>query len=95
MPPPASIAGAQLRVARSREELGSGLRRLGAKLSRPSSLFAAAAAGALVGFAVTRLGGLGAVARALGAAALRHGAARHVRYRTEKELALRRGDSAR
>jgi phytoene dehydrogenase-like protein len=82
--PSASIAGAQLRVAQSRDELGLALRRLGASLARPSSLLAAAAAGAVVGFSLERLGGAGAVTRGLAAAALRHGAALYVRYRKEQ-----------
>lgn len=82
--PPASIAAAELRVIQSRRELRGALRRLGARLARPPSLAAAAAAGALVGFAMTRLGGAAALARTLAAALLRYGMARYVRYRTEK-----------
>jgi hypothetical protein len=87
--PPASIAEAQLRVAQSRRELALRLRRLGASLARPSSLLAAAAAGALVSISLTRLGGAGALARALAAAVLRHGVARYVRYRTAQSDARR------
>ena len=68
--PPASIAAAERRVIESRRELRGAMRRVGARLARPSSLLAAAAAGALVGFSVTRLGA-GALARGLAAALLR------------------------
>jgi hypothetical protein len=77
-----AITAAQLRVAQSRRELGSGLRRLGATLSRPSSLVAAAAVGAVLGFSLARLGSAGALVRGLGAAVLRHGMASYVRQRT-------------
>jgi phytoene dehydrogenase-like protein len=80
MPP--AIAAAELRVIQSRRELRGALRRLGASLARPPSLLAAVAAGALAGFAVTRLGGAGALARGLARAALRHGATLYVRQRT-------------
>jgi len=83
--PPASIAAAVRRVVESRRELRGALRRVGARLARPSSLLAAAAAGAVVGFSVTRFGGAGALARGLAAAALRHGAALYVRYRTARD----------
>jgi hypothetical protein len=83
--PPASIAAAVRRVVESRRELRGALRRVGARLARPSSLLAAAAAGAVVGFSVTRLGGAGALARGLAAAALRQGAALYVRYRTARD----------
>src|SRR5207244_10833434 len=77
-----AIATAELRVRRSRGELRERLRRLGSRLSRPPSLVAAAAAGALAGFAIARRGGLGALASTLGAALLRHGVPLYVRYRT-------------
>jgi phytoene dehydrogenase-like protein len=80
--PSASIAAARRRVDQSRRELRGALRHLEATLSRPSSLLAAAAAGAVVGFSLERLGGAGALARGLAAAALRHGVRRYVRYRT-------------
>jgi hypothetical protein len=80
--PPASIAAARRRVIQSRRELRGALRRLEATLSLPSSLLAAAAVGVVVGFSLERLGGAGALARVLAAAALRHGMARYVRYRT-------------
>jgi phytoene dehydrogenase-like protein len=83
--PPASIAAAERRVIESRQKLRGAMRRVGARLARPSSLLAAAAAGAVVGFSVTRLGGAGALARGLAAAALRHGAALYVRYRTARD----------
>jgi len=73
VPPPASIAAAQLRVAQARGELRSGLRALGATLSQPCSLLAAAAAGAVVGFSLVRVGGSGALARGLVAGVLRQG----------------------
>jgi len=80
--PPSSVAAARQRVIQSRRELRGALRRLEAALSRPSSLLAAAAAGAVVGFSLERLGGAGALARGFAAAALRHGMGRYVRYRT-------------
>jgi hypothetical protein len=80
--PSASIAAAQRRVDQSRRQLRGAVRRVEATLSLPSSLLAATAAGAVVGFSLERLGVVGALARALAAAALRHGIARCVRYRT-------------
>src|SRR5438094_4718392 len=77
-----AIATAELRVLRSRGELRERLRRLGSRLSRPPSLVAAAAAGALAGFAIARRGGLGALARTLGAARSMFATARH---RPERE----------
>jgi phytoene dehydrogenase-like protein len=85
--PPASIAAAAQRVIQSRRELRGALRRLGARLARPPSLLAAAASGAVVGFSLERLGGAGALARALASAALRHGASLYVHDRTEKARA--------
>ena len=76
------VAAARQRVIQSRRELRGALRRLEAALSRPSALLAAAAAGAVVGFSLERLGGARALARGLATAALRHGMARYVRYRT-------------
>jgi len=81
---PASIAAAEQRVLQSRRELRGRLRRLGARLARPPSLLAAATVGGLVAFLCTRLGGAGALARGLAAAALRHGASRYVGHRTEQ-----------
>jgi hypothetical protein len=80
--PPSSVAAARQRVIQSRRELRGALRRLEATLLLPSSLLAAAAAGVAIGFSLERLGGAGALARALAAAALRHGMARYVPYRT-------------
>jgi len=68
-----AIAAAERRVIQCRSELHGGLGRLGERLARPPSLVAAATAGALAGFAITRLGGLSALARTLGGALLRHG----------------------
>jgi hypothetical protein len=85
--PPASIAAAEQRVIQSRRELRGRLRRVGARLAWPPSLLAAATAGALVGFSLTRLGGAGALARGLAAAALRHGTTLYVRYRAERSRA--------
>jgi hypothetical protein len=89
---PASIAAAEQRVIQSRRELYGALARLGGRLARPPSLVAAAAAGALAGFAIARRGGLGALARTLGAALLRHGMPLYVRYRTAQAEA--RGEDA-
>src|ERR1051325_7589117 len=72
---PASIAAAEQRVDQSRRELRGSVRRLGAGLARPVALLAAAAAGALVAFCLTRRAGAGVVASALSL---------YVRYRTEK-----------
>jgi len=69
-----AIAAAELRVARSRRELRDGLRRLRRSLSRPSSLFAAAAVGALWGFSLKR-GRTAAIAGALATASIRYSAA--------------------
>src|SRR5258706_14946557 len=71
-----AIAASEQRVIQSRSELYGGLGRLGGRLARPASLVAAAAAGALAGFAIARRGGLGALARTL--------LPLYVRYRTEQ-----------
>ena len=92
MPHP-GIDAAEQRVIQSRGDLRGGLGRLGATLARPASLVAATAAGALVGFAVTRLRGATALARTLGAALLRHGVPLYVRYRTA-QAGARREDAA-
>jgi hypothetical protein len=77
-----AIAASELRAIESRRALGGALHRLGASLARPSSLAAIGAAGALAGFALTRAGGAGAVAKAIARAALGHAAAFYVRQRT-------------
>lgn len=68
-----AIVAVELRVVQSRRELRDGLRRLRSRLSRPSSLAAAAALGALLGFLLTRRGRMGALAGALAIALIRHG----------------------
>ena len=69
-----NIAASELRVEQSRRGLYSNLRRLRRRLSRPSSLAAAASAGALIGFALTREGGTRTLS-ALVAALVRRAAA--------------------
>jgi hypothetical protein len=71
---PASVAVAAERVDQSRRELRRAVHRLEASVSRPSSLLAAAALGAVAGFSLERFGGDAAV-RALWL---------YVRYRTEQ-----------
>lgn len=68
-----AIAAAELRVVQSRRDLRDGWGRLRRRLSQPSSLAAAAAAGVLVGFSLTRRGRTGAVARSLATALIRLG----------------------
>lgn len=51
-----AIAAAELRVVQSRHDLRYGWRRVRATLSQPLFLAAAVAAGALVGFSLTRRG---------------------------------------
>jgi hypothetical protein len=69
----ASIATARERVSQSRRELRGAVRRLGAELSRPTSLLAAASGAAVVGFSLERFGGASTLASALNF---------YVRYRT-------------
>lgn len=76
-----AMVAAELRVVQSRRELRDGLRRLRSRLSRPSSLAAAAALAALLGFLLTRRGRLGAVAGALAIALIRRGVERLARRR--------------
>jgi hypothetical protein len=74
----ASIAAGEERLNQSRRELRGAVRRLGVELARPVPLFAAAATAAVGAFALTRVGGAGAVARELFRYVL------YVRYRTEQ-----------
>lgn len=67
------IVAAELRVVQSRRELREGWRRLRYRLTRPSSLAAAVALGALLGFSLKRRGRAAAVVGWLAAAWLRHG----------------------
>jgi len=68
-----AIIAAEMRVAQSRRELREGWRRLRRRLSQPSSLAAAAVAGALLGFWLTRRTRAGTVARPLAVALIRLG----------------------
>jgi hypothetical protein len=68
-----AITAAELRVAHSRRDLRDGWRRLRRRFSQPSSLAAAAAVGALLGFSLTRRGRTGSVARPLVTALIRLG----------------------
>jgi hypothetical protein len=63
-----AIAAAELRVVQSRRDLRDGWRRVRFRLSQPSFLAAAAAAGALLGFSLTRRTRAGTVARPLATA---------------------------
>jgi hypothetical protein len=75
-----AIAAAELRVVQSRSDLRTGWRRVRSKLSQPPFLAAAAAAGVLVGFSLTRRG------RTLAAALVRLG----VEYLIARALPSRR-----
>jgi hypothetical protein len=68
-----AIAAAELRVAQSRRALRDGWGRLRRRLSQPSSLAAAAAVGALLGFWIWRRARTGAVARPLATTLIRLG----------------------
>ena len=71
-----TVVAAELRVVQSRQELRDASRRLRSTLSRPSSLAAAAALGALLGYLLTRRGRIGAVAGAIAMALIRSGVAK-------------------
>jgi hypothetical protein len=75
---PASVAAAAERVDQSRRELRLAVHRLEATVSRPSSLLAAAAVGAVAGFSLERFG----------ADPLIKALSLYVRYRTEKASRL-------
>ena len=77
-----AIAAAELRVVQSRLELRAALRRVQWQLSQPSVLAAAVAAGALLGFLLTRRGRMGALAGPLAAALIHYGA----RYLTNSHV---------
>jgi hypothetical protein len=79
---PASIAAGQ-RVTESRRELHRAVRRLEASVSRPSSLLAAMAVGAVVGLSLNRPRGASLLARTLALAATEY-----VRYRTDRARAI-------
>jgi hypothetical protein len=71
-PPASAIVAAERRVVQSHSELRDDWRHLRRRLSRPSSLAAAAAIGALVGFTLKQRGRADTVAGTLATALIRH-----------------------
>jgi len=89
-----AIVTAEIRVVESRQELRDASRRLRSTLSRPSSLAAAAALGALLGYLLTRRGRISAVAGALAMALIRGGVAKIIRRDAGNASSIGRSPSA-